>query len=58
MLDKLLKTRAWKLDLVLLNHSMFGRSDTVIVIFLSASVLALFVLTLTSWFLGNRRQRL
>ena len=46
------------MDPALLTYRVFGRADTVIVIFLSVSVLALFVLTLTSWFLGNRRQRL
>jgi hypothetical protein len=35
-----------------------GRFNIVIVVILTVSVLALFVLSLTSWVLGNRRERL
>jgi len=36
---------------------MFGEGQEVIVIILLAAVLGLFVISLTSSFLGNRRQR-
>jgi len=45
------------MDLSLQARWVFGEVGAVIVVVLSVAVLGLFVLSMTSWFLGNRREK-